>query len=169
MILRSVAFLDVFADIVPPLLNTAAAFQSLTFLTSRTVLLIIATLCLLVPVVTTKAISGFIIASLVSSVCAIVFATHGAVLALVQAPVGSSPVETFPLHNPANISPTSIFSALSIIPLSWTCQFNVLPIFNCLKNATVQRMRTVIVCSMLIAVSTYILFGLAAYERYPSP
>ena len=60
-------FAQVFADVLPPMLQDAVGNGAGSFLVDRSSLLVLVTLLLLIPVVMVRTISGFILASLVRS------------------------------------------------------------------------------------------------------
>jgi len=165
-----VAFLEVFADVIPPLLQGHTTF----FLFQRTWLVVLVTGLLLFPVALVRNITGFVVASLIATAACTIFAIYGITLgvesffpggAVYPYLQGNSSAVSISGINTAAPGLNTVLSAVGIISLSWTCQFNVLPIYGGLRGATVPRMRVVIVVSMLIAVCSYILFGCFAYLR----
>jgi len=159
-----VAFVEVFADVVPPLVSSAGVH---IFILSREVLIAMLIIVLAIPVLIVRSINGFVVPSLIATVISATFVIYGIVS-------GASSIAPKGNHHPisdqlvAGIdggapSVSNMLSACAIISLSWTCHFNVLPIFITLQNRTTQQMRTIIVFSMGLAGSVYVLFGLFAY------
>lgn len=162
-----VALLETFADVIPPLLAFSGPGD---FLVSRTMLLVLVTAGLLVPVVLVRNITGFIVCSLLASTAAACFAAYGTISGIRSIMPGGAqyPISTEDVSGLHGDFPSlqDLLSGISIMTCSWPCQFNVLPIYTTLQDPTVGRMRRVIVASMGIAAVTYILFGVFAYLRH---